>query len=98
MTDTGASFNRPYKPFGLNIKVPEIGEKTLKLAEGTLANIVKSPVEPLFNFLEENEKVFNGNINYEINKAFAESFNLGSAMRLEDEKINGMPPKFDMHF
>lgn len=33
-----------------------------------------------------------------MNKAFAESFNLGSAMRLEDEKINGMPPKFDMHF
>lgn len=98
MTDTGASFNRPYKPFGFNIKVPEIGEKTMKLAEGTLTNIVKSPVEPLFNFLEENEKVFNGDIIYEMNKAFAESFNLGSAMRLEDEKINGMPPKFDMHF
>ena len=57
MTETGASFNRPYKPFGFNVKVPEIGEKTIKLAEGTLTNIVKSPVEPLFNFLEENEKV-----------------------------------------
>ena len=96
MTETGASFNRPYKPFGFNVKVPEIGEKTIKLAEGTLTNIVKSPVE--FNFLEENEKVFNGDITYEMNKAFAESFNLGTAMRLEDEKINGMPPKFDMHF
>lgn len=98
MTDANTSFNRPYKPFGFNIKVPEIGEKTIKLAEGTLTNIVKSPVEPLFNFLEENEKVFNGDITYEMNKVFAESFNLGSAMRLEDEKINGMPPKFDMHF
>ena len=36
MTDANASFNRPYKPFGFNIKVPEIGEKTMKLAEGTL--------------------------------------------------------------
>lgn len=98
MADANTSFNRPYKPFGFNIKVPEIGEKTIKLAEGTLTNIVKSPVEPLFNFLEENEKVFNGDITYEMNKVFAESFNLGSAMRLEDEKINGMPPKFDMHF
>ena len=98
MADANTSFNRPYKPFGFNIKVPEIGEKTIKLAEGTLTNIVKSPVEPLFNFLEENEKVFNGDITYEMNKVFAESFNLGSAMRLEDEKINGLPPKFDMHF
>lgn len=98
MTETGASFNRPYKPFGFNVKVPEIADRTLKLAEGTLTNIVSAPVEPLFNFLEENEKVFNGDINFEINKAFAESFTIGSAMRMEDEKINGMPPSFDMHF
>ena len=98
MTETGASFNRPYKPFGFNIKVPEIGEHTIKLAEGTLAGIVKSPVEPLFDFLEENEQVFNGDINFEINKLFAQNFTVGSAMRLEDEKINGMPPQFDMHF
>jgi len=98
MTETGASFNRPYKPFGMNVKVPEIGEKTLKLAEGTLSGIVGAPVEPLFNFLEENEKVFNGDITFEINKAFAQNFTIGSAMRLEDEKTNGMPPKFDMHF
>lgn len=98
MTDTGASFNRPYKPFGFNVKVPEIGERTLKLAEGTLSNIVSAPVEPLFTFLEENENVFNGDITYQINKAFGESFTIGTAMRVEDEKINGMPPSFDMHF
>ena len=45
MADTGASFNRPYKPFGLNVKVPDVGEKTLKLAGGTLENIVKIPDE-----------------------------------------------------
>jgi len=98
VTETGASFNRPYKPFGFNVKVPEIGEHTMKLAEGTLVGIVKSPVEPLFNFLEENEQVFNGDINFEVNRLYAQNFTIGSAMRMEDEKINGMPPKFDMHF
>lgn len=98
MNDTQFSFNRPYKPFGLNVKVPEIGEKTLKQAGDTLSNIAKAPVEPLFKFLEENEEVFNGDINFQINKAFAESFTIGSAMRQEDEKVNGMPPNFDMHF
>lgn len=98
MNDTQFSFNRLYKPFGLNVKVPEIGEKTLKQAGDTLSNIAKAPVEPLFKFLEENEEVFNGDINFQINKAFAESFTIGSAMRQEDEKVNGMPPSFDMHF
>lgn len=98
MSDTGASFNRPYKPFGMNVKVPEIGEKTLKLASGTLENIVKSPTEPLFKFLEENEEVFTGDITYKINKMTAESFTIGSAMRMEDEKMNGLPSTFDMHF
>ena len=98
MADTGASFNRTYKPFGMNVKVPEIGERTLKQAGETLNSIVKSPAEPLFKFLEENEEVFSGDLNYKINKLFAQSFTIGSAMRMEDEKINGMPSSFDMHF
>ena len=98
MTDANTSFNRPYKPFGMNVKVPQKGEQTLKLAGNTLENIIKSPTEPLFNFLEENEEVFNGDISYKINKLFAESFTIGSAMRMEDEKMNGMQPSFDMHF
>ena len=95
---TDASFNRPYKPFGMNVRVPDVGEKTLKLAQDTLGNIVKSPTEPLFKFLEENEEVFTGDISNKINKLFAESFTIGSAMRMEDEKINGMQSSFDMHF
>lgn len=98
MADTGASFNRPYKPFGFNIKTPEIGEKTLKLAGGTLAGLATGSVDPLFNFLEENEEVFNGDLAFKINKLFAESFTIGSAMRMEDEKMNGLPSSFDMHF
>jgi len=95
---TDASFNRPYKPFGFNVKVPEVGEHTLRQMGKTLNEIVTGPVDPLFTFLAENEEVFNGDINFEINKAFAQSFTIGSAMRMEDEKINGMPPSFDMHF
>ena len=95
MTDSGASFNRPYKPFGLNVKVPE---RTLKQMGDTLGNIAKAPTDPLFKFLEENEEVFSGDIIYKINKMNAESFNIGTAMRLQDQSTNGMPPSFDMHF
>ena len=95
MSDTGASFNRPYKPFGMNVKVPE---RTMQLAGDTLGNLVKSPTDPLFKFLEENEEVFNGDLTFKINKLTAESFTIGSTMRIENEKTNGMPPSFDMHF
>ena len=98
MADAQFSFNRPYKPFGVNVKVPEIGEKTLQQAGETLTNIATGPVDPLFKFLEENETVFNGDIAFQINKMFAQGFTIGSAMRVEDEKTNGMPPSFDMHF
>ena len=95
MADNGASFNRPYKPFGMNIKVPE---RTIQQISDTLTNIAKSPSDPLFKFLEENEQVFNGDLVFEINKITAESFTIGSAMRLQDQKTNGNPPNFDMHF
>ncbi len=89
------TFNRPYKPFGFNIQVPE---RTIQQAEQTLGNLVKSPAEPLFNFLEENEGVFNGDVSFEIAKINAQNFTIGSMMRIEDQKINGKTPKFDMDF
>lgn len=95
MAEAGFSFNRPYKPFGLNVKVPE---RTLKQAGETLGNLAKGPADPLFKFLEENEQVFNGDLNFQINRISAQSFTIGSAMRMEDEKMNGMPLSFDMHF
>ncbi len=95
MSETEFNFNRPYKPFGMNIMVPE---RTLKQAGETLENIVKAPAAPLFEFLEKNHEVFNGDVAFEINKTEAQNFTIGSMMRLEDEKVNGQPPKFDMHF
>ncbi len=95
MSDSNFTFNRPYKPFGLNVKVPE---RTIQQAGETLEELVKSPAAPLFEFLEENESVFNGDVAFEINKTIAQNFTIGSAMRMEDEKINGKNPSFDMHF
>ncbi len=95
MAETEFSFNRPYKPFGLNVKVPE---RTLKQAGETLGNLAKAPTDPLFRFLEENEQVFNGDLDFQINRISAQSFTIGAAMRIENEKMNGMPPSFDMHF
>jgi hypothetical protein len=95
MAESNFTFNRPFKPFGMNVKVPE---RTLQQAGETLENIVKAPATPLFEFLEENESVFNGDVAFEINKTNAQNFTIGSAMRLEDEKVNGRNPSFDMHF
>ena len=89
------NFNRPYKPFGFNIQVPE---RTIQQAEQTLGNLVKAPTESIFNFLEENESVFNGDVAFEINKTVAQNFTIGSMMRMEDEKTNGKQSKIDMHF
>lgn len=89
------NFNRPYKPFGFNIQVPE---RSIQQAEQTLGNLVKAPTEPLFNFLEENEGVFNGDVAFEIARTNAQNFTIGSMMRMEDVKVNGQNPKFDMHF
>ena len=89
------SFNRPYKPFGFNVQVPE---RSIQQAGQSLENLIKAPAEPLFNFLEENENVFNGDVAFEINKTIAQNFTIGSFMRLEDEKVNGKQSKIDMHF
>ena len=95
MTDSNFMFNRPYKPFGMNVRVPE---RTIQQADDTLENLVKAPATPLFEFLEENEGVFNGDVAFEINRTVAQNFTIGSAMRMEDEKVNGRNPSFDMHF
>lgn len=95
MADSNFTFNRPFKPFGMNVKVPE---RTLQQAGETLEGIIKAPTDPLFTFLEENEGVFNGDVAFEINKTMAQNFTIGSAMRIENEKVNGKTPNFDMHF
>lgn len=92
---TGASFNKPFKPFGLNIKVPE---RTLKQAGNTLEQAATGAVTPLFQYLEKNENIFNGDVDKEIKKYNVANFNTGMLLQQEDSRVNGEPPSFDMHF
>ena len=91
-----AAFNSFFnKSFGLNIKVPD---RTLKQAGQTLGNTANGVLSPLFTYLEENEKIFNGDAVAEADKLFAASFNIGARMHEEDIKVNGETPKFDSKF
>lgn len=81
--------------FGLNIKVPT---RTIKQAGQTLSNTAGGVFEPLFTYLEENEKVFSGDITNELNKTLATNFNITLTMNAVDEKVNGPKPTFDTKF
>lgn len=74
MAESNFAFNRPFKPFGMNVRVPE---RTIQQAGETLEDIIKAPATPLFEYLEENEPVFNGNVAFEINKTSAQNFTIG---------------------
>ena len=96
---SGASFIKFFngsKPFGLNVVSNGRGGATSSDSNAYVKR--QGPLEPLFNFLQENEKVFNGDIQAEQNKLFAASFNIGARMQEEDRKVNGAPPKFNISF
>jgi hypothetical protein len=93
---SGASFNNFFNgTFGTNIKVPE---RTLKQIGKTANDTANGVLAPLFNYLEENETVFNGDIQKETIKFYDASFNIGARMREADIKVNGETPKFDTKF
>ncbi|MEI8378467.1 MAG: hypothetical protein WCF95_08020 [bacterium] len=93
---TEASFSNFFnRPFGLNVKVPE---RTLKQAGDTLQNTAGGVLTPLTDYLEDNEKVFTGEVAKEINKIFSYCFNIGAKMQAEDVKVNGKTPNFDTKF
>lgn len=66
-------------PFGLNITLPKktIQEVT-KVAQQELENI---SVNPFVEYLEENDKVFSGEVAGEIRKYQAQMYTLGQVMR-----------------
>lgn len=75
-------------PFGLNVKVPT---RTLKEAQKTLEKQISSLWTPVFDYLEKNEQVFNGDISEQINQYNKQTYNLGAIMRDVTETHN-----FDM--
>lgn len=77
-------------PFGLNVRVPT---RTLQEAQKTLENQISGLWMPLFDYLEKNEAVFNGDVVEQINQYNRQAYNLGAIMREVSEK-----PAFDMKF
>jgi len=65
-------------PFGLNVRVPT---RTLQEAQKTLETQVSNLWTPVFDFFEENEKVFNGDVSQMIDVYNRQTYNLGAMMR-----------------
>ncbi len=72
------------QPFGMNIKVPT---RTIKQTKESAQGAVSGLWEPLFNFIDENQNVFTGNVAHEIEKYNLMMFNVGAALR--KDKVNG---------
>lgn len=66
------------KPFGLNIYV---GERTIQQGRESINAALDTLWKPLFNYFEENDKVFNGDVTKEIEKYNRLTYNLGAQMR-----------------
>jgi len=93
---TNASFNSFFNnSFGMNVKIPD---RTLKQLGKTVNDTANGVLSPLFNYLEDNETVFNGDIAKETIRFYDTSFNIGAKMREEDIKVNGEIPTFDTRF
>lgn len=96
MSDTSFnSFFNSSQRFGLNIKVPE---RTLKQIGKTTGDVAGGVFEPIFTYLEQNENVFSGNIEHELNRIRTANFNTTLVMDADDEKTNGPKPRFDTLF
>ncbi len=79
------------RSFGLNVKVPE---RTIKQMGQTLEGTASGVFEPLFTYLEENENVFSGDVNKELNRTFVEKFKMESVL----SQAEGPKPTFDTQF
>lgn len=96
MSDTSFnSFFNNSQRFGLNIKVPE---RTLKQISKTTGDVAGGVFEPIFTYLEQNENVFSGDIEHELNRIRTANFNTTLIMDEVDKKTNGEKPRFDTLF
>lgn len=68
-------FNRP---FGLNVKVPT---RTLKQAKETAEKAISGLWEPVVDYFDKADNVFNGNVQEEIAKYNRMAYSLGVTMR-----------------
>lgn len=97
MTESAfTNFFNNSQAFGLNVVTGH--ERTLQQVGQTAGNIAGGVFSPLFEYLEENENVFNGDLTTELNKTRVANFNMGLIMQAEDVKVNGQRPSFDARF
>lgn len=82
---------RPYKPFGLNVRVPE---KTLEQISETVRAAASTNITPVLSYLATNEDVFSGKVGKEINSLTKQSQITASIL---DESEMARPKKFEMH-
>lgn len=75
MSDSNNILNQP---FGMNIRLPE---RTIQQAQESATGAVSSLFSPIFNYLDENENVFTGDVANEINKYNRLTYALGAAAR-----------------
>ena len=86
----GSNNLRPSKPFGLNVKVPE---RTLKQIGESIKTSTTSGVTNIFNYLEKNEKVFDGTVTKQLDSLFVQDFNTKQILKAADKTAGH---KFEM--
>ncbi len=86
----GSNNLRPSKPFGLNVKVPE---RTLKQIGESIKTSTTSGVTNIFNYLEKNEKVFDGTVTKQLDNLFVQDFNTKQILKAADKTAGH---KFEM--
>ena len=78
-------------PFGINIEIPKKTiQEVKKVAQQEIANISSNP---FLNYLDENDKVFSGEVAAEIRKYQAQMYSLGQVMR-EGQPVRTFNAKF----
>lgn len=86
----GSNNLRPSKPFGLNVKVPE---RTIKQIGDSIKTNTTSGVTNIFNYLERNEKVFDGTVMKQLDNLFVQDFNTKQILKAADKTAGH---KFEM--
>ncbi len=86
----GSNNLRPSKPFGLNVKVPE---RTIKQIGDSIKTNTTSGVTNIFNYLERNEKVFDGTVMRQLDNLFVQDFNTKQILKAADKSAGH---KFEM--
>ena len=74
------------KSFGYNV-IPD-RQKTIEQTAQSIENAINGMIDPLLGYLQDNENVFSGAVEREIEKINSQTMRLGMAMSAGIEKRN----------